>query len=72
MTPAVLSPSFLARGKQHRPAQISELLSRLERLGLLRNVGDGHAKGEPNAWTLTPTGAWVAQSLRVPSQGEVV
>jgi AcrR family transcriptional regulator len=52
--------------------QISKLLSRLERLGLLENVGEGHSKGEPNAWTLTPTGARVAQSLRVPSHGEVV
>ena len=32
------------------PGQISKLLRRLERLGLLRNTGAGHAKGEPNAW----------------------
>ncbi len=34
--------------------QISKLLARLERVGLLANTGEGHAKGEPNAWTLTP------------------
>jgi AcrR family transcriptional regulator len=47
--------------------QISKLLSRLERFGLLRNTGEGRAKGEPNAWTLTPTGVRVAQSILLPS-----
>lgn len=36
--------------------QISKLLARLERLGLLENSGEGHAKGEPNAWGLTALG----------------
>jgi AcrR family transcriptional regulator len=44
--------------------QISKLLSRLERLGLAANRGEGHVKGEPNAWTLTPKGERVAQSIR--------
>ncbi len=43
--------------------QISKLLSRLERLGLTENTGEGHAKGEPNAWTLTPLGRQVARRL---------
>jgi AcrR family transcriptional regulator len=37
--------------------QISKLLSRLEHLGLIRNSGEHHVKGEPNAWTLTERGA---------------
>jgi AcrR family transcriptional regulator len=45
--------------------QISKLLSRLERLGLAANGGEGHAKGEPNAWTLTPMGREVAQTIRI-------
>ena len=45
--------------------QISKLLARLERLGLTANSGEGHAKGEPNAWTLTPLGEQVAQRLQV-------
>jgi AcrR family transcriptional regulator len=45
--------------------QISKLLARLERLGLASNTGEGHAKGEPNAWTLTPTGQRVAQTIRI-------
>jgi AcrR family transcriptional regulator/DNA-binding MarR family transcriptional regulator len=45
--------------------QISKLLSRLERLGLASNNGQGHQKGEPNAWTLTPTGERVARTIRI-------
>jgi len=44
--------------------QISKLLARLERLGLIANTGEEHAKGEPNAWKLTATGGRVAQRLR--------
>ncbi len=43
--------------------QISKLLARLERLGLLANTGEGHAKGEPNAWTLTALGLEVARRV---------
>jgi DNA-binding IclR family transcriptional regulator len=43
--------------------QASKLLARLERLGLLRNTGEGHARGERNAWSLTPTGLRVAQQI---------
>lgn len=46
------------------PAQISRLLARLERAGLIGNSGGGHAKGAPNAWTLTPRGEQVAHSIR--------
>ncbi len=49
------------------PGQISKLLRRLERLGLLLNAGAGHAKGEPNAWALTPKGQRITQSIRVHS-----
>jgi AcrR family transcriptional regulator len=47
------------------PGQISKLLARLERVGLLANTGEGHTKGEPNAWALTAKGEQVAQSIRV-------
>lgn len=36
--------------------QISKLLARLERIGLVRNDGVDRAKGMPNAWTLTAKG----------------
>jgi AcrR family transcriptional regulator len=45
--------------------QVSKLLARLERLGLLANAGKGHAKGEPNAWSLTPLGERVTAQLRL-------
>lgn len=43
--------------------QISKLLARLERLGLAVNMGAGHSRGEPNAWSLTALGERVAQHL---------
>jgi AcrR family transcriptional regulator len=54
----------------HDPGQVSKLLRRLESLGLLANGGEGHAKGEPNAWGLTPRGQRVAQSIRIHGRGE--
>jgi AcrR family transcriptional regulator len=36
--------------------QTSKLLARLERQGAIENVGIGAARGEPNAWLLTPSG----------------
>ncbi len=50
--------------------QVSKLLRRLERLGLLANSGLGHAKGEPNAWRLTGKGEQVARSIRAHSRFE--
>ncbi|MGA9875192.1 MAG: hypothetical protein WBQ21_05225 [Solirubrobacteraceae bacterium] len=39
--------------------QISKLLSRLERLGLIENSGAGRVRGAPNAWALTKKGTEV-------------
>ena len=52
------------------PGQVSKLLRRLERLGLLANSGLGHSKGEPNAWRLTAQGESVARSIRLHSRFE--
>ena len=49
------------------PGQISKLLRRLERLGLVVNTGGGHLSGEPNAWRLTPRGHDVQRVTRVGS-----
>jgi AcrR family transcriptional regulator/DNA-binding MarR family transcriptional regulator len=43
--------------------QISKLLGRLERIGLLVNTGVGHTKGEPNAWSLTELGERLTRQL---------
>jgi hypothetical protein len=44
--------------------QISKLLARLQTLGLIANAGGDHAKGEPNAWSLTPRGQEVTRTLQ--------
>jgi AcrR family transcriptional regulator len=41
--------------------QISKLLSRLERLGLVENAGPGQVRGASNAWALTKKGFEVEQ-----------
>jgi AcrR family transcriptional regulator len=46
------------------PGQVSKLLARLERLGLLTK-GAARAKGEPNAWALTEKGEQVTRSIRM-------
>ncbi len=47
--------------------QISKLLARLERLGLLTNTGQGQARGESNAWQLTTLGKRVTEQLSLES-----
>jgi AcrR family transcriptional regulator/DNA-binding MarR family transcriptional regulator len=47
----------------HDQGQISKLLTRLQRLGLIDNTGAGQSHGEPNAWTLTPRGTDVQRAL---------
>ena len=44
--------------------QISKLLGRLARLGLVENRGDGQEKGAANAWQLTSRGAAVERATR--------
>jgi AcrR family transcriptional regulator/DNA-binding MarR family transcriptional regulator len=44
--------------------QISKLLTRLERLELIYNTGP-HAKGDPNAWQLTPKGQEIQQAFDI-------
>jgi AcrR family transcriptional regulator len=51
----------------HDQGQISKLLARLEKLGLIENIsGNGHRPtGEPNAWCLTARGREIESALRV-------
>ncbi len=44
--------------------QISKLLARLARLGLIENTGEGHTKGATNAWRLTPRGREVERTIK--------
>jgi DNA-binding MarR family transcriptional regulator len=43
--------------------QMSRLLRRLQQCGLIDNHGDGHARGEPNAWALTERGAAIHAAI---------
>jgi AcrR family transcriptional regulator len=45
--------------------QVSKLLMRLANLGLIENNGNGHTKGGPNAWHLTPRGEEVETAIRI-------
>ena len=44
--------------------QMSKLLARLARLGLIENLGVGQAKGGSNAWRLTADGARLERATR--------
>ncbi len=45
--------------------QASKLLTRLNKLGLIENSGEGLARGAPNAWVLTEKGAEVEAAVGV-------
>jgi AcrR family transcriptional regulator/DNA-binding MarR family transcriptional regulator len=47
----------------HDQGQISKLLARLQRLGLLENTGEGQHRGESNAWSLTSLGERITEQL---------
>ncbi len=64
--PGVSNRGVADRAGVSDQGQISKLLARLERLGLAANRSVGHAKGEPNAWELTPLGSQVTRRLRGP------
>lgn len=48
--------------------QISKLLGRLRRIGLIDNTGVAPGQGAPNAWSLTAKGQRLAEGLRVHSE----
>ena len=49
--------------------QISKLLGRLQRLGLISNTGLSPGQGAPNAWTLTESGRQLTKSIRAHTGG---
>jgi AcrR family transcriptional regulator len=50
--------------------QVSKLLARLHGLGLLANAGEGHTRGEANAWVLTAVGRQVTESIHFHTRTE--
>jgi AcrR family transcriptional regulator len=61
--PGVSNRKIGDRAGAQDQGQISKLLARLQRNGLIENHGKGHPTGEPNAWTLTPRGQAVHTAL---------
>jgi len=49
--------------------QISKLLGRLERLGLVENTGDGQARGTSNEWRLTARGRELQRTVGAAGRG---
>jgi AcrR family transcriptional regulator len=45
--------------------QMSRLLRRLQQCDLIENRGEGHTRGEPNAWALTERGAAIHDAIAV-------
>ncbi|MGH2911057.1 MAG: TetR family transcriptional regulator [Solirubrobacteraceae bacterium] len=51
--------------------QISKLLGRLQRAGMLINTGVGPGQGSSNEWVLTPAGSRMAKSIRTHTNGVI-
>jgi AcrR family transcriptional regulator len=66
-TPGASNREVADHAGVHDQGQISKLLARLHHLGLIENAGDGHAKGEANAWTLTDKGREVEAAIGINS-----
>jgi AcrR family transcriptional regulator/DNA-binding MarR family transcriptional regulator len=68
--PGVSNRAVSERAGVADQGQISKLLARLVRLGLIENTGVGHAQGEPNAWSLTSLGRQVTERLSMNTRYE--
>ncbi len=49
--------------------QISKLLNRLKRIGLVSNTGLGPGKGAPNSWALTEKGRQITDGIKAHTEG---
>jgi AcrR family transcriptional regulator/DNA-binding MarR family transcriptional regulator len=67
--PGISNRAVADRAGVSDQGQISKLLARLERLGLVVNGRGGHTRGEANAWDLTALGREVAQRLSATAGG---
>jgi AcrR family transcriptional regulator len=62
-TPGASNRAIGVEAGANDQGQISKLLARLEKLGLVTNSGLGRSSGAPNAWTLTDQGYAVRAML---------
>jgi AcrR family transcriptional regulator len=63
-SPGVSNREVADRAGVTDQGQISRLLGRLERLGLIANTGPAQPAGEPNQWRLTKRGQEIQQAMR--------
>lgn len=69
-SPGASNREVAARAGVVDQGQISKLLGRLLRLGLIANTGESSARGAPNAWRLTELGERVEQRAAARSEGD--
>ncbi|HEX3909772.1 MAG TPA: TetR family transcriptional regulator [Solirubrobacteraceae bacterium] len=62
-TPGISNQAVAEAAGIRDQGQVSKLLSRVERLGLICNTGAGQPKGRPNAWFVTRRGAEVGRDI---------
>jgi AcrR family transcriptional regulator len=65
-TPGLSNRRVAALAEVGDQGQVSKLLARLERLGMIANAAADAGKGEANAWTLTPAGRQVTNRIKSP------
>ncbi len=63
--PGISNREVADRAEIADQGQVSKLLARLERLGLICNGGAGQARGAKNAWHMTPRGAEVQGAIAI-------
>jgi AcrR family transcriptional regulator len=69
-SPGASNREVAARAGVVDQGQISKLLGRLLRLGLIANTGESSARGAPNAWRLTELGERVEQRAAARSEDD--
>jgi AcrR family transcriptional regulator/DNA-binding MarR family transcriptional regulator len=69
-SPGASNREVAARAGVVDQGQISKLLGRLLRLGLIANTGESSSRGAPNAWRLTELGERVEQRAAARSEGD--
>lgn len=61
--PALSNSEIAERGGITDQGQVSKLLGRLNRLGLIENTGEGQPRGATNAWRLTREGRQLQRAI---------
>jgi AcrR family transcriptional regulator/DNA-binding MarR family transcriptional regulator len=63
-TPGISNLGVARYAQINDQGQVSKLLARLQRNGLVQNTGRRQAQGAPNEWRLTPAGQEVERDIR--------